>query len=309
MTTIMDRVLRSRARSILALSAIVALLSGRPGPAEASTLFLQRTDSLPGRVVDVKAGEFYFLAPDTIPEGLTTFRLRQVGLVVDRLRAGATGRHMVADKGDDTRGAHMLWVVRLDSGKTMSDLYRAAQSGERRTPWAKQLGGPSFALPPRTSNVTLDLEPGNYVLVCYVGSAREDRSRYHFLNGMSRSLTVVRTGKKDGPVLRPTVTAHIKGDGIVHFSGRIIRGRNLIRVENATQKDYEFKFQQVPAGMTGKEFLAQKAGGPGKPWGGLASVPSGSSILTTIAFEPAQYILGTRPAIRHETSQVIVVAR
>ena len=31
-------------------------------------------------------------------------------------------------------------------------------------------------------------------------------------------------------------------------------------------------------------------------------------VLTTIDFEPAQYILGTRPAIRHETSQVIVVA-
>jgi hypothetical protein len=270
---------------------------------------LQRTESLAGRVVDVKAGEFYFLAPDTIPEGLTTFRLQQVGLVVDRLRAGATGRHLVADKGDDTRGAHMLWVVRLDSGRTMSDLYRAAQAGERDTPWARHLGGPSFALPPRTSNVTLDLEPGNYVLVCYIGSAREDRSRYHFLNGMSRPLTVVRTGKKHARAPRPTVTAHITGDGIVRFSGRIISGRNLIRVENTTRKDYEFKFQQVPAGMTGKDFLAQRAAGPGKSWGGLGSVPPGSSILTTIDFEPAEYIVGTRPAIRHETSQVIVVAR
>jgi len=202
----------------------------------------------------------------------------------------------------------MLWVVRLDSGNTMSDLYRAAQARERRTPWATQLGGPSFAVPPRTSNVTLDLEPGNYVLVCYTGSAREDRSRYHFLNGMSRSLTVVRTGKKHASLPRHTVTAHITGDGIVHFSGRIISGRNVIRVENATQKDYEFKFQQVAAGTTGKEFLADTTRAAGTAWGGLISVPPGSSILTTIDFEPAEYIVGTRPAIRHETSQVIVVA-
>ncbi|MDQ3519960.1 MAG: hypothetical protein M3466_16360, partial [Gemmatimonadota bacterium] len=38
---------------------------------------------LPVRVVDVRAGEFYFQAPDTIPAGLTTFRLLQTGLVVE----------------------------------------------------------------------------------------------------------------------------------------------------------------------------------------------------------------------------------
>ncbi|MEO7823065.1 MAG: hypothetical protein ABIS15_05615, partial [Gemmatimonadaceae bacterium] len=207
-----------------------------------------------------------------------------------------------------TRGAHMLWIVRLDSGKTMSDLYRAAQAGERTTTWAKQLGGPSFALPPRTSNVTLDLHPGNYVLVCYTGSAREDRARYHFLNGMSRPLTVLRTAKPHVRAPRPDVIAHITENGIVHLAAPIAAGRRVIRVQNATDQDYEFKFQQVPAGKTGKEFLAQPATeGPGIPWGGLASVPPRAVVITTIDFEAGQYILGTRPAIRHETSQVITV--
>jgi hypothetical protein len=53
-------------------------------------------DSLPGRVVDVKAGEFFFQAPDTIRAGLTTFRLLQIGMLAERSKAGLTGRALVA---------------------------------------------------------------------------------------------------------------------------------------------------------------------------------------------------------------------
>jgi hypothetical protein len=269
----------------------------------------QSTDSLHGRVVDVKAGEFFFQAPDSIPAGLTTFRLQQIGLAVERLRAGATGRELVADKGDNTRGAHMLWVVRLDDGKSVSDLHRAAQAGERFTPWARQLGGPTFALPPRTSNVTLDLEPGNYALVCYTGSAREDRSRYHLLQGMFRPLTVRPGAPAKASMPRPDVIAHITEGGVIHLSTPIPAGRVVIRVENETDEEYEFKFHRVPTGLTGKEFLAQPAdAGPGVPWGGLTSVPPRSAVTTTISFDHGEYVVGTWPPIRHPLSQIVTVA-
>jgi len=287
----------------LGVAAVAALLLA-PG----KTLTVQSDGSLPGRVVDVKAGEFFFQAPDTIPAGLTTFRLQQIGLVVERLRAGAKGRALVADKGDDTRGAHMLWVVRLDEGKTVADLHRAAQAGERTTPWSKQLGGPGFALPPRTSNATLDLEPGNYALVCYIGSAREDRTRYHLLNGMVRALTVKpATAAKSSPP-RPDVIARIMDGGTVGFSSPITVGRVVIRVENETDEEYELKFQRLPAGLTGKEFLSQPASaGPAVPWAGLSGVPPRGVVTTTIEFAPGEYVLGTWPPIRHPTSQAIMV--
>ncbi len=265
---------------------------------------------LPGNVVNVAAGEFYFKAPDTIPEGLTTFRLTQEGLVVGRIAAGAKGRDLIADKGDNTRGGHMLWIVRLAPGKTMADLFEAARTGERTTSWAKQLGGPAFALPPRATNATIDIEPGNYVLVCYVGSAREDKSRYHFTNGMARPMTVVETNKQHLPLPRPDVVARITGNGTVSLSRPLANGSQTIRVENTTGKDYEFKLQRVPDGVTAAEFLAQPAEqGVGIPWGGLGSVPGGAIVTTTIEFEPGLYILGTRPSIRHPTSQVISIPR
>ena len=265
--------------------------------------------ALPGRVVDVKAAEFHFRAPDTIPAGLTTFRLLQEGFVADRLRAGVRGRALVADKDDDTRGVHMLWVVRLDSGKTLADLYRAARDGQRTTSWARQLGGPAFAFPPSTTNATLDLEPGNYALVCYIGSARADRARYHLLNGMFRALTVVPSTQRRAAAPEVDIVATISAEKAVTFSKPLRAGRVTMRVQNESDEDLEFKFQRVPAGVTGKAFLAQTRGtGPGIPAGGLSSVPPRASVITTLDFRPGEYIVGTHASIRHVTSQVVTVA-
>lgn len=295
------------ASSMLCVPAL--LLAGARDAAGQSARRTPSSRPLPGRVVDVKAAEFFLRAPDTIPAGLTTFRLLQTGLVVDRIRAGARGRELLRDKGDDTRGMHMLWVVRLDSGKTLADLHRAAAAGERTTPWAPQLGGPAFILPPSTTNATLDLEPGNYALVCYVGSAREDRARYHLLHGMFRALTVVPSARRRSAPPRADVVATISGGNTVKFSKPLRAGRVVIRVENTTDEDLEFKFQRVPDGLTGKEFLTQPPGsGPGTPAGGLSSVPPRMSVITTLDFTPGEYIVGTQPAIRHVTSQIVTVA-
>jgi hypothetical protein len=265
-------------------------------------------ESLPGRVVDVKAGEFFFQAPDTIRAGLTTFRLLQIGMMAERSRAGLKGRALVADQGDDTRGFHMLWVVRLDSGKTVADLYDAARRGERATPWATQLGGPGVVPPPRTTNATLDLAPGNYALVCYVGSAREDHSRFHMLRGMYRSLTVLPASGAAAALPRPDVVARIVGEGVVELSAPLAAGRQVIRVENTMARMREFKFHRMPSGVTGLEFLTQPPGEPGVIWGGLSDVPAGGSVTTTIDFELGEYVVGSAMGIRHATSRVVTVA-
>jgi hypothetical protein len=263
---------------------------------------------LPGRVVEVRAGEFFFQAPDTIPAGLTTFELRNVGMMAERHRAGVRGRALVAEGSDGTHGAHMLWIVKLEDGKRVSDLYEAARRGERLTPWATQLGGPGGAYPPRMSNATLLLEPGQYALVCYIGSAREDRTRYHLLKGMFRALTVTPAPAPPLPLPPPDVVARITGEGTVTFSTPLVAGRQVIRVENTTDRGHEFKFHRMPAGTTGAEFLAQPPGAePGTPWSGLAEVPANGAVTTTIGFEPGEYVLGMRPAIRHRTSQVVRV--
>jgi len=254
--------------------------------------------ALPGRVVEVAAGEFFFQAPDSIPAGLTTFRLRQIGLVHQRVIAGGAALDSLAMHPDDqTRGLHMLWLVRLDSGKTAADLYRAAQAGERTTGWTRPLGGPGFALPPGTSNATLILEPGDYVIICYVGSAREDRKRYHFLNGMFRALTVLPNAKPVAAMPAPDVVIRVSETGVLQYSAPIVAGRRVLRIENAGARSYEFSVRRVAPGRTSAEALAWRPNDsprtppPFEPIGGLSDVPPGGSLVTTITFHPGDHFV------------------
>ena len=238
---------------------------------------------LPGNVVDVTATEFFFEAPDSIPSGQTTFRLTQAGMAAERALAGKEGRELVADQGDDTRGFHMLWVVRLDEGKTIADLIAAARANVA-SPWKTIIGGPGFALPPRTTNATMDLEPGTYALVCYVGSAREDRTRHHLLHGMVRQLIVTPSMLPPAPEVQPHVIARITAEGSVAFSAPIQAGRQIIAVKNEMPRATEFRFIRDRAGA-----------------GGLSRVSPGGTIFTTIDFEPGDYIVVTNPDVPRQT--------
>ncbi len=284
------------ARTVALVLVFCPLVSDtQPGRRAASS---PTDDSLPGRVVDVAAGEFFFQAPDSISAGLTTFRLRQIGLVHRRASVGGAAHDSTTnDRGDQTRGFHMLWVVRLDTGKTVADFYRAVQAREP-TPWAHNLGGPAFVMPPNTSNATFVLAPGRYVLTCFVGSAREDRTRSHLLNGMFRALTVqpARTPAARAPT--PEVVMRISESGTLHLSAPLVAGRRIVRVENAGAKDYEFSIRRVLPGRTTAEALAWRhrdgptTAMPYEPWGGLADVPAGGSLITTMTFEAGDYFVG-----------------
>src|ERR1043166_4806682 len=79
---------------------LLPLLAGLPPPPATP----------PGNLVDIVRGDFYFRAPDTIPAGLTTLRLRVL------------------------QGGHIAVLLRLDSGYTASDLLRARREGHNHPP-------------------------------------------------------------------------------------------------------------------------------------------------------------------------------
>ncbi len=253
---------------------------------------------LPGQVIPVEAGEFFIKAADTVAAGLTTFVLRQVGdALTNREKTLAENLAPASAQNDPTRAFHMLWVVRLDSGHTVAEWYGSYLKGERK-PWAENLGGPSFADPPLTSNATMILEPGNYVLVCYVGSAREDKNRHHVLKGMFKGLTVRTASSLAQSLPAGDVTATITGTGQVTLAGTLRAGAQTIRVTNQTDKEHEFTVQRVKPGRTAVEAITwRRRDGTTHPFepagGGFSDVPPGASRLTTITFEPGAYVLWT----------------
>ena len=240
---------------------------------------------LPGNVVDIVARDFFFQAPDTIPAGLTTLRLR-----VDQ-------------------GGHIAVLVRLDSGHTAADLLRSRREGTARPPWARFLGGPGFPGPGQTANATLTLAPGNYLLMCDV----DDRSGMrHFEKGMFHPLVVrPALSSKAASLPRADVVATMR-DHRYEFSAPIRPGQRVLRIVNQGSVMHEFRVAHVLPGHTGQESLAWKPGDkaprPDEDVTAIVGLVPGAELTTTVPFVAGEYVVLCVSQIAHGMIQIVRVA-
>ena len=93
----------------------------------------------------VTATEYRLDAPDTVPAGLTTLRLV-------------------------TRGKlpHQMALLRIGGGKTFADFMTAIRQPGAPAAWVSTAGGVNPPRPGGTAEVTMDLEPGTYAILCFL---------------------------------------------------------------------------------------------------------------------------------------------
>ncbi|MGH9693625.1 MAG: hypothetical protein ACRD5Z_05760, partial [Bryobacteraceae bacterium] len=115
-------------------------------------------------IVTVIAHNFVFEMPDTIPAGLTTFRLRNAGTE-----------------------PHHLMFYRLDRGKRLADVLAALDAGGAHPAWMHPAGGPNAVPPGEEAVGSLVLQPGSYIAFCHVKSPD---NVLHFAKGMMKMVTV-----------------------------------------------------------------------------------------------------------------------
>ena len=249
--------------------------------------------TLPGHVVDIRVGEYFILAPDSIPAGLVTLRLTQTGDVTKPWPAD-TARL----RADVTYHFHMIWLVRLDSGKTITDLVTAKRA-DVPTPWMTILGGPGFADTPGSSNVTMIVPQGSYALVCFVGSAHEDRNRYHLLKGMIRPLTVSGGGTSD-TLPAPQLTI-VPGNDSATVPDTLTVGAYRILVRNEGPRRTDFGIGRLKSGYTIAQARAWRprllTEPPRHAVGGIVGIPAGRPLMTTVLLEPGDYFFGDKHVV------------
>lgn len=219
------------------------------------------------RVVQVTGEDFKFDAPDVIHAGLTEFRF---------LNKGPTLHHMS--------------ILRLSGGKTVEDLRAALANPGPLPAWAKEMGGPNAPAPGLESNATLKLEPGNYVLICFVDIGGPP----HFAKGMMRPLRVV--AAKGPSAAKPKADLTVKlVDYTFRLTSPIRAGTRTIRVENAGKQTHEVELVQFAPNETAAGLLKwlEKMEGPppGKPLGGIAGIEPGMSQSFRADFAPGNYAL------------------
>jgi hypothetical protein len=286
---------QKRVRVVFVLAALLAV-AARPAKVPAAAAAEPR---LPGHVVDLVAGDFFFRGPDSIPPGLTTFRLRAL------------------------QGGHAAWVVRIPPGHTIAELLDvAAAHGPPR--WATNLGGPGFPPTGGSANATMVLEPGEYAIVCYVrvetpagagagAGTTAPMPATHVQRGMIRRLVVRATPERPRtPGALPTPAATVRMvDHEFHVSAPLRAGRQVLRVVNAGRAPHEFKLHRVLPGRTGAESLAwtPESGTPppDEEVATLATLPPGGALTTTVELAAGEYTLFCVPQLARGMKQVVRV--
>ena len=221
-------------------------------------------------VVTFTAHDFAFAGPDAVPAGVTTFRM---------VNAGQT--------------LHHLQMVKLDEGKTIDDFFAAMKAGGPPPAWVREVGGPNAPDPGAESNATLTLEPGNYLLLCFVDIPG---GVPHVMKGMVKALRV--TAPASSPAAaEPTADVVMTLDDYAFgLSTPLTAGRRTIRVENAAAQPHEVELVKLAPGKTTQDLMAWMQQGmegppPASAVGGVAGLASGLSNTFTVDVTPGEYVL------------------
>ena len=245
-------------------------------------------------VVTVTAVDFHYRAPLTVKPGVTTFRLLNAGTQV-----------------------HHLQVVRLNEGKHLPDLVAALKNPGPPPAWMVQVGGPNAMVPHGTPvEATVGLEPGTYVLLCFVPSPGEQIP--HAMKGMMKELTVS---------AGTTTMAEPKGDVDVRltdyaftFSTPLTRGKHMVRVTNDAAQPHELTLFKLAPGKTAADVghwaeSGMKGPPPGMPIGGVTGLSTGRSSTFTVKLAAGHYGLvcflpdakDGKPHLAHGMTQDVTV--
>ncbi len=256
-------------------------------------------------VVDVVARGLTLQAPDEIPSGWTTFRFLNESpmvhfVLVERI---PDGQGIESQQGE-------IAPVFQDGMDLLSagDVEAALERFQDLPEWFGEivfLGGPGLTAPGRTSAATVYLEPGTYLLECYVKtggifhSFNPDPSVY----GMVHEFTVTEE-TSETPEPSATVQISISTGGGIEVSGTLVPGEQTVSVRFVDQTVHEnFVGHDVHlARVTGDTDLeelerwmdwSQPTGlqtpAPAVFVGGTNEMPAGATAYFTVSVEPGDY--------------------
>lgn len=226
---------------------------GDPGPAE----------------VRVRTYDFAFDMPDTIAGGVTTIRL--------------------VNDGPDF---HHVWLVRLEEGSSEEAILADLAAHRPLPAHAVAVGGPNTpGMPGEATVATLDLQPGDYLVVCVIPGMHD--GELHVAKGMVKRLTVVPPSRSAS--LPQADIVMTLDDYRFDLSEAIGRGRQLIRVVNAARQAHEVVVVRLEPGRSAHDFLAflQAPEGepPGRLMGGTTWLDHGESNIIELDFDAGEYAL------------------
>ncbi|GAA4281978.1 hypothetical protein [Gaetbulibacter aestuarii] len=255
-------------------------------------------------VVDIITRGMDFQSVDTIPSGWNIFKYQNLSdqphfFLLDKYPEGVTIQNTIDEVGPPFDRCGEL----IEAGKRDEGLAELANLPE----WFGKVvfvGGSGLVSPKETSLTAVKLEPGYYIMECYV---KMPEGKFHTSMGMAKAIIVT---DEDSGVTPPEATVNInissekginydkgitKGKQVfaVHYDDQIMHENfvghdvNLAKIESYANLDELEKWMdwshkgglQTPA-PNGVTFL-----------GGVNDMPKGSTGYFTVDLEPGNYVL------------------
>jgi hypothetical protein len=187
------------------------------------------------KVVEVVSNAMDFQMPDEIPAGWNTFRYINKSeevhfILLDKYPEGKT----IEDGKKEVIPVFQNGMYLLNDGKTDEGM---AEFGKLPA-WFSDIvytGGSGLISPGRTTEFMVKLEPGYYVMECYV---KMPNGVFHASMGMTKAFTVTDENSEQLPSVQDVYMSISSREGIV-FADSIKKGRNMFAVYFKDQKAHE----------------------------------------------------------------------
>lgn len=245
--------------SLLAILPVLACAPKAPEPDAAPPLAAEPAE------LTIRMADYAFAAPDTIAPGVTRIRII-----------------------DDGEVPHQAILVRIDSGKTITDLTDAIQQGNYSPDWTVTVGG-GGAITPSAENASYsDLTPGLYALICFLQDSAA--APMHVALGMLKPIVVA--GERSLAAM-PVADAEIRlVDFAFEMPDSMAAGVHDVRITNGGSETHEIVLIRLPDGMTLDGYLAEVRKGNmhvGQPIGGNGALSASGSNLWHVTLTAGTY--------------------
>lgn len=205
----------------------------------------------------------------------------------DQLESGRR-RVRLINRGKDV---HQIQFLALPAGKTITDVERALASRSPSLPnWLRRHGGVNSVAPGNEASVDIQLEPGDYLLLCGIPDVA---GRPHAMRGMVRALRVVEAAPSGEPAPRADATLRLT-DFAFALSGPLHAGARTVHLVNDGRQAHEVVLVRLAEGAAARDFIERyRPGGlpnsAGREAGGVTGIDPGRQAFMHLDLEPGRY--------------------
>lgn len=244
----------------MAASSRARVVTAQPGSPPA-----QQSGSEAAGRVDIWAHNYAYDAPDTVPTGAVTFSFE--------------------NEGTDN---HMAQFFRLNQGVTPDQLRQAVLDGGAAGALqvAAPAGGINATAPGDYQQVTLDMTPGDYVMLCFVYD--EDDPTAHVLKGMLHPFQVA---PPPSEAAEPQPDLTVTAQEYSFDAPDIAAGQHVIQLTNQGAQPHEMALLKLSSSDQSDNPDEQATLTDTTPSGGIAVIPPGSSGWATVNFTPGTWMM------------------